>query len=57
MSEFDGFTVGPNDYLVLLPRTPLSGEQAAELRRRIPGEIRGRVLVVEDFDAKVVRGA
>lgn len=53
--EFDGFVVGPEDTLVLLPRERITSERAAELRAQVPAYLHGRVLIVDGMDAKVLR--
>lgn len=54
---FDGFVVGPDDWLVLVAKPSLPSEVLEDVQRKVPEALLGRVLVVDgtSFDAKVVR--
>ena len=57
VTEFEGLTVGPDDFLVLITHERLSADQRSDLRRHLPDHLRPRVLVVESFEVGVVRAS
>lgn len=52
--HFAGVAVGPDDFLVLMPRGPVSPYLLEQLRDKMPEALRGRVLVVDNIDASVL---
>lgn len=51
---FAGVNVGPDDFLVLVPRGGLSPEQCLRISQDIPESLQGRVIVTSEMDAYVI---
>lgn len=45
--DFDSVTLGPDDFLILRPRTDMPIDHLHTLAKSIPEAIRGRVLIVD----------
>jgi hypothetical protein len=52
-----GSVVGPDDYLVLVAPESMQASTFAEIAAQIPEQLRGRVLIVDNIDAHVMRAA
>jgi hypothetical protein len=55
LPKFEEIILGPGDFLVLVPRVPITAWQAEKLKVRLPDTLRGRVLVVDGMDVTVAR--
>lgn len=58
--EFDVLTVGPDETLVLIVRSPIPVDELVRVNELVPKHLHGRVLVIDgrDFDVAVIqRGA
>lgn len=54
---WDGFTVGPDDWLILIVRDGMSRDAVMQAKERLPTALHGRVMVVDGFDGFVVKKA
>jgi hypothetical protein len=52
--HLDGLIVGPDQWLVLCPREPLTFEDTALLNLQIPEGLRGRVLIACEMTGYVI---
>lgn len=55
MPHFEEIILGERDLLVLMPRHHVDPETLIHMNETMPEHLRGRVLVIEDCDVKVVR--
>lgn len=52
--HLDGMVVGPDQWLVLTSRRPITHEEAARIKDQMPNALHGRVLVVDSMTGYVV---
>lgn len=55
MPKFTEAILGPEDFLILIPKEPLTPEECARINLDMPNRLKGRVIVVERMDLVVGR--
>lgn len=56
LPQFQEVVLGPDDFLVLILRQPITPAKVAELNGRLPAALRGRVVMVDGLHVTVARG-